>query len=193
MTIKTLSDFKGQLETISFSNLAVALGCDESTIKIWLKDETINMPKPLQIGDNMWFSYKEVKNWLNDRPRFNCFYDVNTNKIEKLNKSKNSVEIGDLMNEKIALESLQQKFANLCMEQENLKSDFTFIQQSPQHSEASTGKTGIIMICIDNEIKLFSLINYVIEYDVLCRLTLVKDNCKINKKNGEKYQIKNRI
>lgn len=161
MTIKTLSDFEGPLQTISFSDLAVALGCSKSTIKRWLKDETIKMPKPLQIGDNRLFSYKEVKNWLNDRPRFNCFYYVNQDKIEILDNRIDSVKIDGLMNEKIALETLQLQSASLREELETLQLDFECIQQRVAYIQQNNPKilreTGIIMICIDNEIKLFSL------------------------------------
>ncbi|OCG02899.1 helix-turn-helix transcriptional regulator [Gilliamella sp. wkB112] len=160
MTIKTLFDFTGPLETISFSDLAVALGCDESTIKIWLKDETIKMPKPLQIGENMWFSYEEVKNWLQSRPKFNCFYDINQDKIEILDSGEYPVNIDGLMNEKIALECLQQVLADFRERPEFLQCYYAYIPKYladlQQHNKASSDKTGIIISCIviDSEIKL---------------------------------------
>lgn len=203
MTIKTLVDFKGSLETISFSDLAVALGCDESTIKIWLKDETINMPKPLQIGDNMWFSYKEVKNWLNDRPRFNCFYDINQDKIEILDNRKDPVKIDGLRNEKIALETLQRAFADFREKTKFLEKYYEYIQQylsdSQQDNKVFSSKTGIIMayIVIDKEIKLvnISIKMPTIEYEFLLKETQNGTNecCEQDHVKNKQFKLKNYI
>lgn len=193
MTIKTLSDFKGSLETISFSDLAVALGCDESTIKIWLKDETINMPKPLQIGKNMWFSYKEIINWLSYRPRFNCFYDVNKDKIEILDNIKHTELIEKeykLMNEKIALECLQQVLADFRKSPKFLQYYYAYIPKYladlQQHNKASSDETGIIISCIviDSEIKLVFV-------DQL-RIRILLENYKIKKKVNYKLKKTNK-
>lgn len=203
MTIKTLFDFKGPLETISFSDLAVALGCDESTIKIWLKDETIKMPKPLQIGDNRLFSYKEVKNWLQSRPKFNCFYDINQDKIEILDNRKDPVEIDGLRNEKIALETLQRVFTDFREETKFLENYYEYIQQylsdSQQDNKVFSSRTGIIMTCIviDKEIKLvnISIKMPTIEHEFLLKETLNATNkfCEQDHVKNKPFNLKNNI
>ncbi|NUF50699.1 helix-turn-helix transcriptional regulator [Gilliamella sp. ESL0250] len=79
----TLSSFAETLQTISIGQLATALGCDESTIYRWLKDETLQLPRPIQVGKKkVCFIYEEVKEWLYSRPRIICFYNSSLNKIE---------------------------------------------------------------------------------------------------------------
>ncbi|NUF49843.1 helix-turn-helix transcriptional regulator [Gilliamella sp. ESL0250] len=106
---KILSSFTETPQTISIEQLATALGCNESTIYMWLKDETLQLPKPIEVGKKMCFIYEEIKEWLFNRPRLNCFYNKNLNKIEITNEeSLNSPDIDSLINEQTALEILRQ-------------------------------------------------------------------------------------
>lgn len=107
---KYLSDFKESIQTISFAELANALGCNESTIYRWLNDETIKLPKPIQIGKKkMCFLFEEIKEWLYNRPRFNSFYDANEDKIvvENTQSLEKCANIEALINKQTALKELQ--------------------------------------------------------------------------------------
>lgn len=106
-----LGDFLKPIQTISFAELAEALGCNESTLYRWLKDETIKLPKPIQIGKKkMCFIYSEIESWLYSRPRFNSFFNVSTKKFELTNvKSKETLVSKHLMNEKTTIEFIHKE------------------------------------------------------------------------------------
>lgn len=107
---KYLSDFKESIQTISFAELANALGCNESTIYRWLNDETIKLPKPIQIGKKkMCFLFEEIKDWLYNRPRFNSFYNANEDKIvvENTQNLEKELDINRLITKQTALKELQ--------------------------------------------------------------------------------------
>jgi Predicted transcriptional regulator len=105
-----LGDFLKPIQTISFAELAEALGCNESTLYRWLKDETIKLPKPIQIGKKkMCFIYSEIESWLYTRPRFNSFYNVSTKKFELTNvESTEDLVSKHLMNEKTTIEFIEE-------------------------------------------------------------------------------------
>lgn len=111
----SLLDFTETLQTISIGQLATALGCDESTIYRWLKDETLQLPKPIQVGKKkVCFIYEEVKEWLYNRPRIICFYNSSLNKIETTETiSLASVDVDNLIPISEALEIMKKHNINI--------------------------------------------------------------------------------
>lgn len=48
----------------SVSDTAKMLGVSRATLYRWMKDEMMNFPEPIYIGNNVGFKEEDIQNWL---------------------------------------------------------------------------------------------------------------------------------